>query len=71
MRPPRSKLAVEVDGKPLDEEGAREVWHRFSEFCENGGTPAKFAEQEEVSSVLPTVKAGVPTLIVTSKSGKP
>jgi hypothetical protein len=67
MSPSRSKLAVEVDGKPLEEEEAREVWRRFSEFCENGGTPAKFAEQEEVASVLPTVKTGVPTLVVTSK----
>jgi hypothetical protein len=65
---PRSKLAVEVDGKPLDEEAARDVWRRFSEFCDSGGTPAKFAEQEEVASVLPAVKAGVPTLLVKSRT---
>lgn len=59
-------LAVEVDGNPLPEDAARDVWHRFSEFCEDGGSPETFAKEEGVLSVKVSVKNGKPTLIVTS-----
>jgi hypothetical protein len=66
MPAPRSRLSVEIDGVALPDDAAREVWRRFSEFCDNGGLPAGFAELEEVASVTPTVKQGVPTLLVES-----
>jgi hypothetical protein len=66
MPAPRSRLSVEIDGVALPDDAAREVWRRFSEFCDNGGLPAGFAKLEEVASVTPTVKQGVPTLLVES-----
>jgi hypothetical protein len=69
MKPRASKLAVEIDGAELDDEAAREIWLRFSEFCETG-TPEAFAASEEVQSVTPTVKKGVPTLLVVTRVPK-
>jgi hypothetical protein len=62
-----SRLAVEVDGVKLGDDEAREVWARFSLFMDDQGDMQAFAKAEGVARVTTAIRAGVPTLIVTSR----
>jgi hypothetical protein len=61
-----SRLTVELDGHVLEAEAAREIWERFSQFMSDGGDLPGFAKSEGVARISTAVRAGVPTLIVTS-----
>ncbi|MBX3206748.1 MAG: hypothetical protein KF764_16885 [Labilithrix sp.] len=64
MTPPRSSLAVLVDGVALPEDDARALWERFSAWMEeHRGDLAGFAAAEGFASIHPGVDGGRPVLL--------
>lgn len=65
--PPKARLAVVIDGKPLDDEEARTLWQAFSAHMdEHEGDLDGFAKKRGWSSVKPEHKAGQAVLVVTT-----
>jgi hypothetical protein len=63
--PARPTLAVLVDGVPLPEDAARELWTRFSRHMdENEGDAAGFARLNAFASVSPEYRKGQAVLVV-------
>lgn len=70
--PERPRLAVLVDGKPMPEEQARELWTRFSQHMdEHHGDTAGFAAREGWVNVRPEYVKGQAVLLVQTKEGAP
>jgi len=60
-----SRLAVLVDGAPLEEEAARALWAEFSAHMdEHRGDMAGFAKQKGWQSVAPEYRQGRAVLVV-------
>ena len=69
--PPRSDLAVLVDGAPLPEAEARALWERFSDWMEeHRGDLAGFAAREGFASIHPGVDNGRPVLVASMTSAQ-
>ncbi len=63
--PNPSRLAVLVDGAPLDPEAARALWTEFSAHMdEHRGDMAGFAKKKGFSSVAPEYRQGKAVLVV-------
>ncbi|XXT20477.1 hypothetical protein WME94_02755 [Sorangium sp. So ce429] len=61
----RSNLAASIDGAPLSEEEARDLWTRFSRHMdEHRGDMAGFARENGYVSVTPTFEHGRALLVV-------
>jgi hypothetical protein len=62
---PKPRLAVVVDGVPMEEEAARETWRRFSDHMEaNKGDLAGFAKLLGYASAQPTSSGGQAVLVL-------
>jgi hypothetical protein len=60
-----SRLAVLVDGSPLDPEAARALWTEFSQHMdEHRGDMAGFARKKGYESVVPEFQKGRAVLVV-------
>jgi hypothetical protein len=65
------KLAVMVDGEPMEEGAARGFWERFSTHMEaHKGDLAGFAKAEGFASVHPSVGELGPSLVVSRTSAQ-
>jgi len=65
MKSTPSRLAVVVDGTPLDDAEARAFWERFSAHLETfHGDLGGFATSEGFESVSPEIRGGVAVLVV-------
>lgn len=65
------RLAVLVDGAPLPDDQARELWARFSAWMEeHRGDLAGFAAREGFASVHPGVDAGRPVLLASKSAAQ-
>ncbi|MEJ7729724.1 MAG: hypothetical protein WKG00_10945, partial [Polyangiaceae bacterium] len=70
--PPRSRLAVVIDGVAMGDDEARALWVRFSQYMdEHQGDLAGFAASEGLSSVVPEHRKGQAVLVVTRRPGPP
>ncbi|WP_438007725.1 hypothetical protein WME89_02700 [Sorangium sp. So ce321] len=68
----RSNLAASVDGAPLSEEEARDLWTRFSRHMdEHRGDMAGFARENGYVSVTPTFEHGRALLVVRTTEAPP
>jgi len=66
------RLAASIDGKPLDQTQARQLWERFSSHMdEHQGDFDGFATSEGFVSAHVAVQAGVPTLALSSSTDPP
>ena len=66
----KPNLAAVVDGAPLAEAEARELWKEFSAHMdEHQGDMAGFAKKKSWQSVAPEYRKGQAVLVV--KTGKP
>jgi hypothetical protein len=64
----RARLAVSVDGKPLPDEAARELWVAFSAHMdEHEGDAAGFAKSRGWASAAPTYLRGQAVLVVKTR----
>jgi hypothetical protein len=69
---PPPRLAVLVDGAPLDAEAARALWTEFSAHMdENRGDLAGFARKKDWQSVAPEYRQGKAVLVVKSGAAFP
>ncbi|NUP13266.1 MAG: hypothetical protein HOW73_45075 [Polyangiaceae bacterium] len=67
----QSRLVVLMDGKPLPDEEAREIWNDFSlHMDEHQGDFAGFAKKRGWTSVKPEPRAGKAVLVVTTGTSK-
>jgi hypothetical protein len=65
----RPNLRVLVDGKPLDDERARELWIEFSRYMDDHeGDLAGFAKLHGWASVAPEHRRGQAVLVVKTGS---
>ena len=63
--PDRPTLAVLIDGMPLPDEEARDLWMKFSTHMdENQGDLTGFARQQGFASVAPEYRKGQAVLVV-------
>lgn len=68
----RSNLAASIDGAPLPEEEARDLWTRFSRYMdEHRGDTAGFARESGYVSVTPTFERGQALLVVRTTEAPP
>ncbi|WP_129344719.1 hypothetical protein [Sorangium cellulosum] len=68
----RSNLAATVDGAPLSDEEARDLWTRFSRHMdEHRGDAAGFARESGYVSVTPTFDRGRALLVVRTTEAPP
>ncbi|MGK4007780.1 hypothetical protein WMF31_34510 [Sorangium sp. So ce1036] len=68
----RSNLAATVDGAPLSDEEARDLWTRFSRHMdEHRGDAAGFARENGYVSVTPTFARGRALLVVRTTEAPP
>jgi hypothetical protein len=66
--PSQSRLVVLVDGRPLPEPEARDIWVRFSEHMgKHEGDAAGFAAREGYASAKAESRGGKAFLILKSK----
>jgi hypothetical protein len=66
------RLAVLVDGTPLDPEAARALWTEFSAHMdEHRGDMAGFAKKKGFSSVAPEYRQGKAVLVVKTGAATP
>ncbi|AUX28489.1 MULTISPECIES: hypothetical protein [Sorangium] len=68
----RSNLAASIDGAPLPDEEARDLWTRFSRYMdEHRGDMAGFARENGYVSVTPTFDRGRALLVVRTTEAPP
>ncbi|WP_437958508.1 hypothetical protein WME76_01845 [Sorangium sp. So ce119] len=68
----RSNLAASIDGAPLSDEEARDLWTRFSRYMdEHRGDMAGFARESGYVSVTPTFERGRALLVVRTTEAPP
>ncbi|WP_437689895.1 hypothetical protein [Sorangium sp. So ce176] len=68
----RSNLAASLDGAPLSDEEARDLWTRFSRYMdEHRGDVAGFARENGYVSVTPTFERGRALLVVRTTEAPP
>ncbi|WP_437814186.1 hypothetical protein [Sorangium sp. So ce1078] len=68
----RSNLAASIDGAPLPDEEARDLWTRFSRYMdEHRGDMAGFARENGYVSVTPTFERGRALLVVRTTEAPP
>ncbi|WP_441289223.1 hypothetical protein ACSRUE_00010 [Sorangium sp. KYC3313] len=68
----RSNLAASIDGAPLADEEARDLWTRFSRYMdEHRGDMAGFARENGYVSVTPTFERGRALLVVRTTEAPP
>ncbi|WP_437715241.1 hypothetical protein WMF45_01730 [Sorangium sp. So ce448] len=68
----RSNLAASIDGAPLADEEARDLWTRFSRYMdEHRGDMAGFARENGYASVTPTFERGQALLVVRTTEAPP
>ncbi|WP_437992197.1 hypothetical protein [Sorangium sp. So ce145] len=68
----RSNLAASIDGAPLPDEEARDLWTRFSRYMdEHRGDTAGFARENGYVSVTPTFERGRALLVVRTTEASP
>ncbi|KYF66923.1 hypothetical protein [Sorangium cellulosum] len=68
----RSNLAASLDGAPLSDEEARDLWTRFSRHMdEHRGDVAGFARENGYVSVTPTFEHGRALLVVRTTEAPP
>lgn len=64
----RARLAATVDGAPLGDDEARELWTEFSKYMdEHQGDLAGFAALKGYASVAPEYRSGRAVLILKKK----
>lgn len=65
---PASRLAVVIDGKPMDDEAARPLWVEFSAYMDtHEGDFGGFAKLKGWQSVKTEHRGGRAVLVVSSK----
>ncbi len=68
----RSNLAASIDGAPLADDEARDLWTRFSRYMdEHRGDMAGFARESGYVSVTPTFEHGRAPLVVRTTEAPP
>ncbi|XXX77749.1 hypothetical protein WMF30_03105 [Sorangium sp. So ce134] len=68
----RSNLAASIDGAPLPDEEARDLWTRFSRYMdEHRGDMAGFARENGYVSVTPTFDRGRALLVIRTTEAPP
>ncbi|WP_437781219.1 hypothetical protein [Sorangium sp. So ce1097] len=68
----RSNLAATLDGAPLSDDEARDLWTRFSRHMdEHRGDMAGFARENGYVSVTPTFERGRALLVVRTTEAPP
>ena len=66
----QSRLAVLIDGAPLSDDDARDLWTAFSQHMdEHEGDLAGFAKLRGYASVKPEARKGQAVLVVTTSEG--
>jgi hypothetical protein len=70
MSDQQSRLAAEIDGAPLPEDKAREIWTKFSEHMdEHRGDMAGFAKLHGYARVSPEARSGQAVLVIQTTEG--
>jgi hypothetical protein len=70
MSDQQSRLAAEIDGAPLPEDKAREIWTKFSEHMdEHRGDMTGFAKLHGYARVSPEARRGQAVLVIQTTEG--
>ena len=70
MSDQKPRLAAELDGAPLPEDKAREIWTKFSEHMdEHRGDMAGFAKLHGYARVSPEARRGQAVLVIQTTEG--
>ncbi|HEY4117707.1 MAG TPA: hypothetical protein VGM56_07625 [Byssovorax sp.] len=68
MNDKRARLAVTIDGAPLDDDAARALWEAFSAWMDaRANDMAGFAADRGYASVAPTYERGRAVLVIKTK----
>ena len=70
MSDQKPRLAAEIDGVPLPEDKAREIWTKFSEHMdEHRGDMTGFAKLHGYARVSPEARRGQAVLVIQTTEG--